>query len=65
MWAKVTETNLIAPNIAILGILLPFSLLQMAIDGSKYLEQTHENNFDLVLENLGIFRVRNWSGLSE
>ena len=57
MWARVTKTILFAPNIASPGLLLSFSPLQMAIDGSKYLKQTHESNFDLVSENMGIFRV--------
>ena len=46
MWARVTKTILFAPNIACPG----FPPFQMAIDGSKYLKQTHESNFDLVSE---------------
>ena len=38
---------------------------QMAISGSRYLKLTQESNFSLVLKNLGIFRVRNWSNLGE
>ena len=37
----------------------------MAIDDSRKLKLTRKSNFSVVLENLGIFRMRNWSILGE
>ena len=38
---------------------------RMAIDGSIWLKQVSGYNFSLFLEDLGIFRVGNWSNLGE
>ena len=37
----------------------------MAVNGLRELKPTWDGNFSASLENLEIFRVRNWSNLSE
>ena len=37
----------------------------MAIGGSRWLKKAWGYNFSLFLEDLGIYRVRNWSNLGE
>ena len=66
-----TDFTLFHTNSLVVGIFHIFRYTtahvrsQMAISGSRYLKLTQESNFSLVLKNLGIFRVRNWSNLGE